>query len=70
MADMFIETYVAKQLLRMMNSAIEILLLMNVTMIGNFLLKFLHLWVGNDVSLPYNVAQYDQNLGIENIVLI
>jgi hypothetical protein len=65
-----IETYAAEQLLCMINFAVEILFLLNVTKIDDLLLNFLRLYVENDVLLLCNFAQYDQSLDNESIVLI
>jgi hypothetical protein len=70
MTDMLSETYVVGQLLRMINSAIELLFLLNLTKIGNLLLNFLHPYIESGVPPLYNFAKYDRNLDIENIVLI
>jgi hypothetical protein len=70
MTDMLSETYVVGQLLHMINSAIELLFLLNMTKIGNLLLNFLHPYIENDVSPLYNFGKYDRNLDIENIVLV
>jgi len=67
---MLVETYVVEQLLRMMNSAVEISFLLNVMKIGNFLLNFLHLYFENYVSPLYSFAQYDRKLDNESIVLV
>jgi hypothetical protein len=64
------ETYVVEQLLCMINSAVELLFLLNVTKIDNLLMNFLHPYIENDVLPLYNLAQYDQSLDIENIVCV
>ncbi len=70
MIDILIETYVAEQQLHMINFAVEISFLLNVTKIGNLLLNFSHLYAQNDVLPLYNFAQYDQTLDNESIVLV